>query len=133
MKKYSIAVITGTFLLAACSLSGSLKSKRAIQGAIDAHLRDNPHISMQNFNTVVETVTFKDDTADALAKFVSKDAPHSAVEVRYHLKLEGRTWKVVSSSSAGGQGMGGHMGGTGSMMQPSTAPSQSAAPLEPSH
>jgi hypothetical protein len=133
LRKYSIAVIVGTFLLAACTMSGSMKSKRAVQGAIEAHLRGNAHISMQNFDTVVETVTFKDDTADALAKFVSKEAPHNAVEVRYQLKRDGLHWKVVSSAPAGGQGMGAHMGTTGSMMEPSAAPSQSPAPLEPSH
>ena len=133
MRKYSIAVVVGTFLLAACSMTGSLKSKRAVQGAIEAHLRGNPHISLQNFDTVVETVTFKDDTADALAKFVSKEAPHSAVEVRYQLKRDGLHWKVVSSAPASGQGMGAHTGAAGSMMEPSAAPSKSPAPLEPSH
>lgn len=137
MRKFSITVIVGTFLLAACSMSGSLKSKRAVQGAIEAHLRDNPRISMQNFNTEIEQVTFKDDTADALAKFVSKEAPHNAVEVRYQLKLDGLHWKVVSSAPAGGQGMGTHMGTTGSMAEPSAPQAQPQAqpqaPLEPSH
>ena len=132
MKKFSIAVISGTILLAACSMSGSLKSKRAVQGAIEAHLKGNPHISMQNFNTEVESVTFKGDTADALAKFVSKDSPTSSVEVRYQLKLDGRHWKVVSSTPASGQGMGMHGGASGSMAEPA-APAQPQAPMEPSH
>jgi hypothetical protein len=133
LKKLSIALIAGTFLLAACSMSGSLKSKRAVQGAIETHLRDNPRISMQNFNTVVESVTFKDDTADALAKFVSKDSPQNSVEVRYHLKLDGLHWKVVSSSPSGGQGMGMHGGTTGSMPAPSAPQGHPQPPMEPSH
>ena len=115
MRKISIAVIVGTLLLSACSMTGSLKSKDAIKGAIDAHLRDNPHLSMKNFNTEVESVEYKDDTANALAKFVSKSDPNITVEVRYQLKLEGRLWKVVSSKPVGGQGMGGHGGATGTM------------------
>ncbi|HVB29847.1 MAG TPA: hypothetical protein VNG91_08565 [Terriglobia bacterium] len=133
MRKFSITVIVGTFLLAACSMSGSLKSKRAVQGAIEAHLRGNSHLSMQNFNTEIENVTFKDDTADALAKFVSKEPPHNAVEVRYQLKLDGLHWKVVSSAPTGGQGMGTHMGGAGSMAAPSTPQGHPEAPMEPSH
>jgi hypothetical protein len=114
-------------------MSGSLKSKRAVQGAIETHLKDNPHLSMQNFNTEVEKVTFKDDTADALAKFVAKGAPEHAVEVRYHLKRDGLHWKVVSSEPVGGQGMGTHMGG-GSVAHPANPPQgQPEAPAEPSH
>jgi hypothetical protein len=133
LRKFSISIIVGTFLLAACSMSGSLKSKRAVQGAIEAHLKDNPHLSMQNFNTEIETVTFKDDTADALAKFVSKEAPQNAVEVRYQLKRDGLHWEVVSSAPVGGQGMGMHTGAAGSMAEPSAPQGQPQAPLEPSH
>ena len=115
-------------------MSGSLKSKRAVEGAIEAHLRSNPRLSMQNFDTEIETVTFKDDTADALAKFVAKEPPHNAVEVRYHLKRDGLHWKVVSSQAAGGEGMGPHMGGTaGSLAGPSSTPGQPEAPPQPSH
>jgi hypothetical protein len=115
LRKFSIAVIAGTLLLSACSMAGSLKSKDVIKGAIEAHLRDNPHLSMKNFNTEIESVQFKDDTADALVKFVSKADSTSAVEVRYQLKLDGRMWKVVSSQPVGGQGMGGHGGAMGTM------------------
>ena len=99
-------------------MAGGLKSNEAIKGAIEAHLKDNPALSMQNFNTEIENVQYKDDTADALAKFVSKTDPNSAVEVRYQLKLDGRTWKVVSSKPEGGQGMGGHGGGMGGTLPP---------------
>jgi hypothetical protein len=115
LRKFPIALIVGTLLLSACSMTGSLKSNDAIKGAIEAHLKDNPALSMANFNTEIESVEYKDDTADALAKFVSKADPNSAVEVRYQLKLEGRLWKVVSSKPVGGQGMGGHGSSMGSM------------------
>jgi hypothetical protein len=115
LRKFSIAMIVGTFLLSACSMAGGLKSNDAIKGAIEAHLKDNPHLSMANFNTEIESVEYKDDTANALAKFVSKADSNSAVEVRYQLKLDGRMWKVVSSHPEGGQGMGGHGGSMGTM------------------
>jgi hypothetical protein len=115
VRKFSIAVIAGTFLLSACSMAGSLKSKDAIKGAIEAHLKDNPHLSLKNFNTVIESVEYKDDTANALANFVSKADPNTAVKVRYQLKLDGQHWEVVSSKPVGGQGMGGHGGSMGSM------------------
>lgn len=127
MRKFSLAVIVGTLLLSACSMTGGLKSKDAIKGAIEAHLKDNPHLSMQNFNTEIESVKYKDDTADALAKFVSKANPESSVEVQYQLKLDGREWKVVSSKPVGGQGMGGHGGSMGGSM-PAMPPGHPAIP-----
>ena len=136
MHKFSIALIVGTLLLSACSMVGSLKSNDAIKGAIEAHLKDNPHLSMRNFNTEIESVQYKDDTADALAKFVSKADANSTVEVRYQLKLEGQMWKVVSSTPAGGQGMGGHEGAMGSMPpgHPAAAPADQGRPTpEASH
>lgn len=135
MRKFSIAFIVGTLLLSACSMTGGLKSNDAIKGAIETHLRDNPHLSMKNFNTEIESVQYKDDTANALAKFVSKADPNSVVEVRYQLKLDGRMWKVVSSQPAGGQGMGGHGGAMGTMPpgHPAVPSAQGQAAPEASH
>jgi len=125
LRKFSIAVIVGTLLLSACSMTGGLKSKQAIQGAIETHLRGNPHLSLKNFDTQIENVKFKDDTADALAKFVSKTNPNAAVEVQYKLKLDGRQWKVVSSKPVGGQGMGGMQhGAAGSMYMGQPVPGE---------
>jgi hypothetical protein len=135
LRKFSIALMIGTFLLSACSMTGSLKSKDAVRGAIETHLKDNPHLSMKNFDTQIESVQFKDDTADALAKFVSKADPNSAVEVRYQLKLDGRIWKVTSSQPVGGQGMGSHGGTEGSMPMghPAIPQGGSQMPPEASH
>lgn len=136
MYKFSIALIVGTLLLSACSMAGGLKSNDAVKGAIEAHLKDNPHLSMANFNTQIESVQFKDDTADALAKFVSKADQKSAVEVRYQLKLEDQRWQVVSSTPAGGQGMGGHGGAMESMPagHPAARPADQGQPApEASH
>jgi len=135
LRKFSIALIVGTFLLSACSMTGSLKSKDAVRGAIETHLKDNPHLSLKNFDTQIESVKFKDNTADALAKFVSKADANSAVEVRYQLKLDGRNWKVVSSQPVGGQGMGLHTGAEGAMPMghPAMPPGQGQTPPEASH
>lgn len=142
MRKLSILIFVGTFLLSACGTAGSLKSKRAIQGAIETHLKNNPDLSLKSFDTRVESVKFKGNTAEAVAKFVAKQPPHNSVEVRYQLKLEGGTWKVVSGQSAGGQGMGMHggaMSGSGSMGQgagmsaPAPAHGQSQPAPESSH
>lgn len=144
MHKISIALIAGTLFLCGCSMTGSLRSKKAIQGAIETHLRGNPHLSLKNFDTQIESVKYKGDTADAMAKFVSKTDPNAVVEVRYQLKLDGRMWKVVSSQPAGGQGMGmgahgmGSPGTTsGSMYMGQPVPGKksqtSQVPVQPSH
>ena len=132
MKNLLIIAVVGTFLLSACSMAGSLKSKQAVKGAIETHLRGNSNLSLQNFNTEIEQVTFKDDTADALAKFVSKADERTSVEVRYKLKLEDRHWAVVSSAPAGGQGMDIHGGENEGAPASSQPPAQSPSP-EASH
>lgn len=115
MRKFWIALIAGSLLLSACSKAGSPHAKDAIREAIEAHLRANPQLLLEKFNTEIERVTYKGDTAEAMAKFVSKSEPSSAVEVRYQLKREAGKWKVVSSQSVGGMGMGAHGGAAGSM------------------
>lgn len=114
-------------------MAGGLKSNDAIKGAIETHLRNNPNLSMKNFNTEIVNVKYTDDSADALAKFVSKADANSSVEVRYQLKLDGREWKVVSSAPAGGQGMGGHGGSTGTLPpgHPAVPPGQSQTQAGP--
>lgn len=135
MHKFSMVVIVGMFFLSACSSGGSLKSKQAIREAIQAHLKNDPQLSLKNFNTQVESVKFSGDTADAMAKFVTKQPPHMAVKVRYQLKLEGGKWKVVSSKGVSGQGMGMHGGASGAMGEGGmgTGGKTGEPPLAPSH
>jgi hypothetical protein len=109
--------------LPACSRLRSSSSKQAIRQAIEAHLRQDRHLSLQNFTTEIASVKFKGATAEALVRFRSKQSPQVAVLVRYELKKSGDHWLVTSSAPAGGQGMGMH----GSPAS-GTAPSAPAAP-----
>lgn len=141
MYKLLIAVIAGAFLLSACGKKVSSKSKEAIQGAIVTHLKGRPNLSMANFDTTVKSVKFEGDTAEAVAEFVSKGEPHSAFEMRYHLKMDGGVWKVVSGEPVGGHSMGmgmgaGQGGAAGSMPMGQPAPgekSQTSPVPESSH
>jgi hypothetical protein len=99
----------------------NINNKQDVQAAIETHLQQNSSINRSNFTTQVETVEFKGDTASALVKFQSKQAPNLAVHVRYQLKRSGSHWIVMSSEPAGGQGMDSHIG-------PTTSDSQTAAP-----
>ena len=114
MSKKLIRAATPLFAtLAVAAITTScrnIKTKQAVQAAIETHLQENSSISRSNFTTQIETVDFKGDTANALVKFQSKQAPNLTVHVRYQLKRSGSHWIVMSSEPAGGQGMDSHIG-----------------------
>jgi len=88
---------------------------------------------------VFESVDFKDDTANALVKFQSKQSEQLFVEVRYDLKFESGQWEVASSTPMSGQGGDSHrmdqQGVSTPDARPATTPGtpSDAPPLEPSH
>ena len=108
-----------------------LDSKRAVQAAIEEHLKQRPGLVMENMTMEVEEVKFSGETAEARVKFQSKQAPRSLVEVRYTLRRADGRWEVESSSPVGAMDSP-HSGPSGaSSAPPGTAP---AAPQPaPSH
>lgn len=113
----------------ACGKLGT-HSKGAVQQAIQDHLNQNSHLIANSFNTKVESVSFTDDTADALVKFESKQSASIFVEVRYGLRLENGRWQVISSTPMSGQGGNSHMGNENA---PATGAQPAPPPLQPSH
>jgi hypothetical protein len=116
-------------LSGACGKWGT-HSERAVQQAIDDHLKQNSHLVANSFNTKVESVDFKGDTAEALVKFESKQSANIFVEVRYGLRLQNGQWQVVSSTPMSGQGNDSH-GGNESV--PPSGAQPASPPLVPSH
>ncbi len=94
--------------LPACNRFQRSSSREAIRQAIEAHLRQDQHLSLQNFTTEIASVKFKGDAAEALVRYRSKQSPSIVVQVRYELRRSGDHWQVTSSAPAGGQGMGMH-------------------------
>jgi hypothetical protein len=128
MRKFVVCLLT-VLLSGACGKWGT-HSKGAVGQAIQDHLNQNSHLIANSFNTKVENVSFKDDTAEALVKFESKQSASIFVEVRYGLRLESGHWVVISSTPMSGQGGDSHMGNENA----SPAGAQPASPpLEPSH
>jgi hypothetical protein len=124
--------------MAACSKSGALQSKSAVQAAIEEHLKQKPNMMFQNMTVEVAEVKFSGDTAEAQAKFRSKQAPELVVGVHYMLRKAGDRWQVESSSPASGEGMHPHGGGTGArpaggMGAPGTAPTAAGPAPQSSH
>ncbi|MGH9453579.1 MAG: hypothetical protein ACRD2O_06370, partial [Terriglobia bacterium] len=66
-----------------CNFFRGAHSKRAVEDAIQAHLKQNSRLSLGNFTTTVEDVKFNGDTAQARVKFQSKESANLAVEVGY--------------------------------------------------
>jgi len=92
------------FTIIAAPGCNRLKSKRAVQAAIEEHLKQRPGLMMDNMTTELEAVTFSGQTAEARVKFRSKQLPQSFVEVRYTLRQADGRWEVESSSPLGPMG-----------------------------
>jgi hypothetical protein len=128
MRKLLICLVT-VILSTACGRWGS-HSEGAVEQAVKDHLNQNSHLIANSFNTKVESVSFKDDTADALVKFESKQSAGIFVEVRYGLRLENARWQVISSTPMSGQGDDSHMGGGNA---PPAGAQPASPPPQPSH
>jgi len=83
-------------------------SKRAVQEAIEAHLKQQPGLALSNMTTEVQDVKFDGDKATAQVVFQSKEAAEVKVEVRYTLRRQGNRWEVESSTPMGGAGANPH-------------------------
>lgn len=96
MRKLSICV--AVLGLIACHAA----QKKAVEQAIQDHLKANTRLVAGSYNTKVERVGFNGDTAEALVRFESRQSAKLFVEVDYGLQLENGRWEVVSSNSVGG-------------------------------
>jgi hypothetical protein len=112
-------------LLAACGARG-LRSEKAVREAIEAHLKSRSDLAMSKMTLEIENVKFGEGSAQADAKFHSKDDPDIAVSVHYTLHQAGDHWEVVSSSSANGAASNPHATGT-----PAASPQSPPAQLAP--
>lgn len=122
-------VACSLLLLGACHSVQKSSPDAEIRSAIEAHLQQDPHLSLQNFTTHIVSVKLHGDTADALVRYQSKGSPPAAVLVQYTLKKSGQGWTVTSSAPAGGQGM--HGMGESESNSPTMTPQSSSAPLQP--
>ena len=121
-------VVVSLVALPACHRAETGSPEAAIRQAIEAHLKQDPHLSLQNFTTKIVSLKLAGSTADALVRYQSKQSPAVAVLVKYTLQKKGAGWEVTSSAPAGGQGMHG-MGESGATATPTPTPSP--APLQP--
>lgn len=129
-----------TIATAALLLSGACSrlnphSKAAVEQAINAHLAENRHLRSGSFQTKVESVSFKGDSADAVVRFESTQSSALFVEVRYGLQRENGKWEVVSSTPMSGQGSDSHSSSQDQSFgpPPTTEPAGSAPSPQPSH
>jgi hypothetical protein len=121
-----VVCVLGLTMVAAAAGCNRLKSKSAVQAAIEQHLKQRPGLAMENMTMQVESVKFNGDTAEAHVKFQSKQMPQSFVEIRYTLRRSGDRWEVESSSP---MSMGGPHGSTTAV--PSGTTPAGATPAEP--
>ena len=124
-------VVLGLAGSAACHRLSGNHSKAAVQKAIEEHLKQQPNVVFQNMTVEVGDVTFNGDTAQAEAKFRSKEAPSLAVGVLYKLRRAGNGWQVESTSSATMPGTTPHGNAAAPTPSPSTTPNDVG--LQPSH
>jgi len=121
-----LAGLTGA---CACRTGGD-RSKAAVQQAIEEHLKERPNVSFEKMTMEIGEVTFNGDSAEAMVKFRSKEAPGFAVGVLYKLRRVGDGWQVESTSSASMPGTSPH--GNAATPIPSTTNPPDLGP-QPSH
>jgi len=124
-------VILGLAGSPACHRMGGFQTKAAVQEAIEVHLKQQPNVFFQNMTVEVGDVTFSGDTAQALVKFRSKQAPNLAVGMLYKLRRSGNGWRVESTSTASMPGASPHESNTSPAPPPSGTPGGIAP--QPSH
>jgi hypothetical protein len=110
-KGLALAAVAFAGLLATSGckrLGGLTHSEASVERAINDHLAQNRNLKSGSFQTKVESVVFKGDTASTVVRFDSRQSPGLFVEVRYGLRLEGGQWQVVSSTPLSGQGSDSH-------------------------
>lgn len=103
-------IVKTTWLLAAVALMGLLACSKKVetneavrQGVID-HLSKNSGLSLDSMDIEVQSVTFRDNEADALIAFKPKNMPaDQGMSMRYTLERKGNEW-VVKSKADSGQG-----------------------------
>lgn len=111
VRTIALAVVLASLatVLCGCRLAG-INSKSAVQAAIEAHLKQQPGLTLSNMSTEVQDVKFDGDKANAQVVYQSKDSPDLKVEVRYVLRRQGDHWEVESSTPVGGMGGNPHGG-----------------------
>lgn len=114
-------LVLATVVVAACGRREGLRSRQAVQAAIEEHLKQNRQLQLNNMTTEIENVKLQGDTAQAWVKYRSKQSPQLAVQMRYSLRKAGGRWEVTSSSPAGGMGRNPHEGTDRAMPAPAPA------------
>jgi hypothetical protein len=104
--RYVLVCLAGLAVMASAGCNRGLRTKRAVEEAIDAHLKQRSGLRMQSMTTEIVNVQFHGDTADADVRFSSKESAQTAVTVRYTLRQAGDHWVVESSSQQMGSGPG---------------------------
>jgi hypothetical protein len=127
--RYLLVCLAGLAVIAAAGCN-RLRTKRAVEEAINAHLKQRSDLLMQNMTMDIMDVQFHGDTADADVRFQSKESAQMAVTIRYTLRHAGDHWVVTSSSQmSGGPGSNPHQMPTAPSPPtpaPTTVPNQPA-------
>lgn len=133
--KPTTIIATALLLAGACSRFNG-HSKAAVEQAINQHLAQNLSLKSGSYQTKIERIDFKGDTADATVRFESTQSSALFVEVRYGLQRQNGVWEVVSSTPMSGQGGDSHGSPHDQSFgpPPTSEPPGSATPApQPSH
>jgi len=78
--------------------------KKAVEQAIQDHLKQNRSLVAGSYSTKIERISVTGNNADALVRFESRQNTKLVVEVEYGLRVENGQWEVVTSTQVGGLG-----------------------------
>ena len=90
-------------LLALSACQKNVQTNDAVRKGVLDHLAKNSSISLDSMVIEVQSVTFRDNEADAVISFKPKNMPaEQGMSMRYTLERKGNDWVVKSKADSGG-------------------------------
>lgn len=122
--RWTLLAIT---LLGLTACSKNIQTNDAVRQGVVDHLSKNSSLSLASMDIEVQSVTFRDNEADATISFKAKNMPgDQGMSMRYTLERKGNEWVVKSKADSGA----GHAtmppgGGAGMQLPPDHPPTRS--------
>lgn len=100
MKTSRVLLTVTLFGLLACSKN--IQTNEAVKKGVVEHLSKNSSLSLASMDIEVQSVTFRDNEADATIAFKPKNMPgDQGMAMRYTLERKGNEWVVKSKADSG--------------------------------
>jgi hypothetical protein len=95
-------VLLTVTLLGLLACAKNIQTNEAVRKGVVDHLAKNSSLSLDSMDIEVQTVTFRENEADATIAFKPKNVPgDQGMAMRYTLERKGNEWVVKSKADSG--------------------------------